>query len=460
MSTNGQPVTRQDPPRALSTVVNPALRVLLRSPLAGRLPGGLILVRFSGRKTGREYELPVGIHDVDGRPAVLSNSRWRENFRGGAPVSIVQGGVIRTGTGTLVDEPDAAAAIALGLLREYGPEQAPRMGLRIEPGHEPTVEDLRRLDPMPAFILLDLDDGEELPAAAEGGTALYRSVELIERAQVLDRPAAALRAAVAPLIPHGPVKDTLSGTWLGHPLHPVTVHVPIGAWLSALVLDLIGGRRSRRAADELVAVGILGTLPSAAAGASDWLDTTGAERRVGLVHATGNVLALLLQVWSLVARWRGRRGRGVLLSAAANGLVGFTGYLGGHLAYNQGVGVDTTIFDAGPTDWTGVADLADLPEGRPVAVPAGQISLLLLRDGDRLHAMDNRCTHRGGPLADGEVVDGCIVCPWHQSAFRLEDGTIAEGPAVRPQPSYETRVTGTRVEVRRAEPKGLRRNAV
>jgi nitrite reductase/ring-hydroxylating ferredoxin subunit/uncharacterized membrane protein len=283
---------------------------------------------------------------------------------------------------------------------------------------------------------------------ADLGSALHDLVERVEQTAALDHPARAVQGALAPLIPHGPVKDLLSGTWMGHPVHPPTVHVPIGAWLSASALDLLGGEDTQAATDLLIAGGLAVALPAAVTGTSDWLDTIGEERRVGLVHAGGNLVVVALMGASLLARRAGRRKLGVTLTLLANGLAGATAYLGGHLSYSRGVGVDETAFHEGPGDWTAVADLAELPEGRPHGADAGGVRLLLVREGDTIHALDNTCTHFGGPLDEGELLDGCVVCPWHQSTFRLADGSVRRGPAVRPQPAYDTRVTDGRVEVR------------
>ena len=106
-------------------------------------------------------------------------------------------------------------------------------------------------------------------------------VEGVEQATALDPVADRLRDAVARAIPNGPTKDLLSGTWLGHPLHPMLTDLPIGFWTSAFVLDIIGGKRSRPAAELLVGLGVLSALPAAASGAADWSDTYGRSRRVG-----------------------------------------------------------------------------------------------------------------------------------------------------------------------------------
>ena len=72
----------------------------------------------------------------------------------------------------------------------------------------------------------------------------------------------------------------------------------------------------------------------------------------------------------------------------------------------------------------------------------------------------NRCSHRGGPLADGDLNAGCLRCPWHGSEFDLATGRVRRGPATRPQPVYEVRVQNDDLQVRRDEPRSLRINPV
>ena len=81
-----------------------------------------------------------------------------------------------------------------------------------------------------------------------------------------------------------------------------------------------------------------------------------------------------------------------------------------------------------------------------------------MRHEGRLRALGDRCTHRGAPLHEGTLVDGCIECPWHASRFSLDDGAVVRGPATRPQPAFEVQVSGGRVRVRRDEERALRRN--
>jgi uncharacterized membrane protein len=169
----------------------------------------------------------------------------------------------------------------------------------------------------------------------------------IEQTHSLDAPAATVQSWVRKVIPPGPVDDLLRGKPLGHPLHPALVTLPIGAWTSAIAADLVG---EPGAARKLTALGCVSALPAAAAGAVDWVGTEGAARRVGLVHALVNDTALICFTMSWRARRGGSRGRGFLLSLAGAGVLTAGAWLGGHLAYSQGVGVDVTSFLAREAD--------------------------------------------------------------------------------------------------------------
>lgn len=268
-----------------------------------------------------------------------------------------------------------------------------------------------------------------------------------------DRPGAWLAKQVGRLIKQGPVKDGLSGTWLGHPLHPLLTDLPIGAWASSLVLDLFGGKQSHRAAQMLVGVGVVSSVPTAAAGLSDFSDTFGVERRVGTLHAAFNMVALALYTASWVARRRGRQSAGVAFGVGGAMAVTGGGFLGGHLAYGKGLGVDRTAFEPEPSDWTPVIDETELAEGQLTLAEAGGARLCLLRRDGRILALADTCSHRGGPLHQGELEASTVaICPWHRSAFRMDDGEVVRGPATARQPAYQTRVINGTVEVRLEEP--------
>ena len=276
--------------------------------------------------------------------------------------------------------------------------------------------------------------------------------ERIEEIQQLDGAAKLLKSLVDRYVPaRTEVKDLLSGTWLGHPLHPVLTDVVVGAWTSSFLLDLMPGRRTRKASDRLVDVGIVAAVPTALAGLSDWADVGGRARRVGLVHASANVVALSLYVSSSVARKRGRRLRGWWLSATGFGMVNVSAYLGGHLSFGKGVGVDQTAFEEAPTDWQPAIPFDDLRDGQPTPAAVGGVEVLLVRRGATIYAISDRCSHRGCSLHEGEFPgQTTVVCPCHGSTFSLEDGALLHGPATAPQPSYRTRVRDGMIEVRLA----------
>lgn len=277
-------------------------------------------------------------------------------------------------------------------------------------------------------------------------------VDALEQASALDSPAKTLASRVRALIPPGRTKDMVSGAFLGHPAHPPLTDVVITSFLGASLLDLLAPRSGRRAAQRLIEVGIVAALPTAVTGISDWADTELADpavRRVGLVHASANVSALLLYSASLSARRRGARGRGLLLGFAGAAVLSAGGYLGGHMSYTRGVGVNQTVFDPGPEDWTTVTPTNGLRDGEAQPVTAGDTPVLLVRDDDGLHAIHNRCAHRGCLLTDGALDDHVVICSCHGSRFDVRDGTLLQGPAITSQPAFDVRETAGRVEVRR-----------
>ncbi|HEU5266791.1 MAG TPA: DUF2231 domain-containing protein [Jatrophihabitans sp.] len=163
-------------------------------------------------------------------------------------------------------------------------------------------------------------------------------VDEIEQAKALDGAAEAIQRVARSVLGDTSVRRVLSGVPIGHPLHPALVAVPIGSWLSASMLDLTAGNRA--AARRLIGFGCLAALPTAAAGAADWLETTGPDRRVGLVHAGLNDLALTIYLASWRSRRHGHNVTGALLALAGSGVLAAGGWLGGHLAYSRGVGVE------------------------------------------------------------------------------------------------------------------------
>ncbi|WP_229075363.1 Rieske 2Fe-2S domain-containing protein [Actinoplanes sp. DH11] len=282
---------------------------------------------------------------------------------------------------------------------------------------------------------------------------LRQAITRLEQAEALDGASDKMQAVVSAAIRPRLLRDLLHGTKSGHPVHPVLVQVPLGAFLSAAVLDAIPGMQ--KAATTLIGFGTASVLPAAIAGWVDWSEMTKDRRRVGLVHATTNVVATALYASSLVARLTGHPTRGKALAYAGLSVAGAGGYLGGHLAYAQGGGISHAATEVAlvPEEWTEVTSLSSLPDGKPAVRKAGDVPVLLYRQGDRVTALIERCSHEAGPLGEGEVVgsgsSACVVCPWHGSTFRLSDGLAVHGPAGNDQPVLPVRIVGGAVQVRR-----------
>src|SRR3954449_143180 len=276
--------------------------------------------------------------------------------------------------------------------------------------------------------------------------------DIAESAAPLDGLGEKVGKAVRGAIKPGALKDAISGTWLGHALHPMLTDVVIGSFTSATLLDLLGGDDDGAAAERLIGVGIAAYAPTALTGVNDWADSEPVDdgvRRAGLVHATSNSIALGLYVSSLAARRNGSPAKARLLSAAGASVLGLAGYIGGHLSFRKGVGPNQTAYDEGPDEWTEAIASHDLEADKPTAATVGDTPVLLVRHRKHVHAIHDRCSHRGCSLAELGKLDGeTIQCGCHGSRFSLRDGSVERGPATSPQPSYEVRESEGRVEIK------------
>jgi len=264
------------------------------------------------------------------------------------------------------------------------------------------------------------------------------------------------RKAVLGMLRPDAVKDFLHGTWLGHPLHPVLVQVPVGAWTSAGLLDAVPPMRP--AATLLIGTGVAAAVPAALSGAADWSEQEPGVRRLGAIHALANTAALGLYVGSLVARARGRGTLGRLLSYSGLGVATGSAAIGAHMSYAQSAGVSHAAAAARALehDWVDLGPMDDLPEGRP-ALRTGRgasvaVPLAVVRRGARVDVFVGVCAHLSGPLYEGAVEEvrgrDCLVCPWHGSAFDLDDGEPRRGPVATPQEKLEVRMDAGRVLAR------------
>jgi nitrite reductase/ring-hydroxylating ferredoxin subunit/uncharacterized membrane protein len=276
---------------------------------------------------------------------------------------------------------------------------------------------------------------------------VLRLLDRLERQQRADGLIDLLGNGVRAL-PLGRGRDALHGTWLGHPVHPPMVQLPIGSWMSAAILDIRGRPRE---AGLLVGVGLATAAPAALAGAVDWAELHRQQQRVGIVHATANITAVGLYTASLVCRLQGRHGKGRAYGFLGLAAVGAGGVLGGHLAYRQASGANHAeeVPHVVTQGWHRIGPLDGFPAGEPVRRTVDDVPLVVVREGDgAIYALAERCSHLAGPLSEGTVADGCVECPWHGSMFRLSDGWNVHGPATAPQPAFDTRVVDGGVEVR------------
>jgi hypothetical protein len=166
---------------------------------------------------------------------------------------------------------------------------------------------------------------------------LVEIVHRLEAERLLDGPVAVVDRLTRPLDAPGP-SHLLSGAWMGHALHPLLTDFPLGAWMSATLLDLFGGRRSRPAAQGLVAFGVATAVPTVASGLVEWRRTAPPDRRVGVVHAVFNAAATTCYARSMLPRARGRGFRAAGWSVTGGLLATAGGYLGGHLSIARKIG--------------------------------------------------------------------------------------------------------------------------
>ena len=272
--------------------------------------------------------------------------------------------------------------------------------------------------------------------------------ERLEGAAILDRVADPAQRLLARLLSRGATKDALHGVWLGHPLHPMLTDLPIGFWTSAFVLDLVGGKRSHSASDALVGLGVASALPTAVTGAADWSELNTPERRSGAVHAVANIVATALYAASWFDRRRGRRPRGIALAMAGATAATVGGFLGGHLAFRRAAGVNHAADVPDDPTWTDITVDGEIGE-TPVLAHLGDTPIAAIEVDGAAVGLFDRCSHLGGPLHEGELVDGCLRCPWHGSMFRTTDGRVARGPATAPQPAFDVRTDAVVPQARR-----------
>jgi len=229
----------------------------------------------------------------------------------------------------------------------------------------------------------------------------------------------------------------------------------IGTTVALDALTLLPGRpRSElldasRFASRALGLGILANLGSAVTGVTDWQHTHEEDRRIGLVHGVLNAIATGLYGLSWWHRRRGMHTRGIAISALGYAITAGAGYLGGALVFESGIGIDQSGQRLRTQEWKPVLPVASLHNGKPQRVEVDGVGLVLYQTADgQLAAVGEFCPHLAGPMADGWIDRGRIVCPWHGSRFAVETGEVLRGPAPAPLPCYQTRLVDGIIEVR------------
>ena len=282
---------------------------------------------------------------------------------------------------------------------------------------------------------------------------------IVDALPFLDRAAEGIQPKVQNVVEAGgtTARNVLDGVWFEAPLHPALTDVPIGSWTAAAAFDGLDlatdSRAMRNAADASLAFGVVGALGAAVTGLSDWRYLSGGSRRMGMAHALLNTIGLVLSIASLFLRAAGRRNAGRLTFLAGYSVSGLAAHLGGELSYHYGLRVDQNAFQgSGPDGFTPVLDEDELTQDSMRQVEVEGTGVLLSRslNGD-VCAISSVCNHFGGPLEQGDREGDTVVCPWHKSRFNLCSGEAIDGPAVFPQPLYETRVRDGKIEVKAVE---------
>jgi nitrite reductase/ring-hydroxylating ferredoxin subunit/uncharacterized membrane protein len=289
---------------------------------------------------------------------------------------------------------------------------------------------------------------------------MFRSLDqLIARQRWLDTVGEPLQKTIVSLFAGGgrtgkQVKNLLNGTWYGHPIHPALTDIPIGAWTTTLVLDVVAAARDdnvlEKAADITLATGLAGAAGAALTGVTDWSDTYGKERSVGLLHGLLMVATVATYSAALGARLAGARGAGAALGGAGYALLLGGGYLGGEEVSGIGYGVNHTAFESGPSDYVAVMPAAELPPETLTKADAQGLAILLVKLDGQIYALHDTCVHAGCSLAEGKLEGRSVICSCHGSQFDLHDGTVINGPATMPEPHLDVRMENGMIEVKQA----------
>jgi 3-phenylpropionate/trans-cinnamate dioxygenase ferredoxin component len=99
-------------------------------------------------------------------------------------------------------------------------------------------------------------------------------------------------------------------------------------------------------------------------------------------------------------------------------------------------------------DFVTVARVGEVPPGQAIVVEVDDLPVALAHvEGEGYFAIDDVCTHDGGPLGEGELDGAAIECPRHGAQFDVRSGAALTMPAILPVRSYEVRVVGDEIQI-------------
>lgn len=233
-----------------------------------------------------------------------------------------------------------------------------------------------------------------------------------------------------------------------HPIHPALIPFPFAFLCGALLFDLAAlvwdAPALAATAGHLIVAGVASGLIAAVPGVIDYVWTVppgSSGKRRATRHAIGNVSALVLFTLAWFQRSDGglQTGLPLLLEAAGAAVLSYAGLLGGTLVIRNMAAVDHRYAESGKWkeqsisgragESVVVADADELEADQMKLLRVNGRRIALARTADGYSAFDDQCTHRGGSLADGVLIDGTVQCLWHGSQFDVRDGSVRCGPA-------------------------------
>lgn len=250
------------------------------------------------------------------------------------------------------------------------------------------------------------------------------------------------------------INDLLEGKPLDHPLHPVLVHLPIGLWLLSLLFDfgtllIEANNLYVRAAFYTMLFGLVTAIIAALPGLADRADIRDDHpaKRTANTHMVLNLTAVGLYTLSLILRYGALGAEEVplapfFLALVGMGVVSYSGFLGGVLVYDEGIGVgrhrrrtptpEATIRSGVAEAQDGlipIAEAAGVADGETLRAEIDGIEMCIANVGGQFYAFQDYCTHRFAPLSEGHFSDHEVMCPWHRSCFDVRTGKVTKGPA-------------------------------